>query len=220
MTKADWFASTQPQAMLTFLRDTGRATDRKLRLFAAACCRRVWHLVKHEGLLRSLEVAERFADGQASREELAAAREAAGRLPWNAVVFAADESPAVAADLAVYAVSCLTADYGGPHATADDARRAVRGDLFPPLRDIIGNPFRPLPPLRDYKCGLVPRLAQAAYDDRLMPCGHLDPTRLAVMCDALLDAGLPADDQILLHLRGEGSHWRGCHVLDAILGRG
>jgi hypothetical protein len=32
---------------------------------------------------------------------------------------------------------------------------------------------------------------------------HLDPSRLAVLCDALLDAGCPADDEILLHLRGD-----------------
>ena len=67
--------------------------------------------------------------------------------------------------------------------------------------------------------GLVVHLAQAAYDDRLLPSGELDPQRLAVLCDALLDAGCPADHELLLHLRTVGPHWRGCHALDAVMGR-
>jgi hypothetical protein len=91
-------------------------------------------------------------------------------------------------------------------------------DLFGPL------PFCPLPaispPVLAYNDGLVLRLGQSAYVYRALRGGHLDPSRLAVLCDALLDAGLPADAEVLLHLRGDGPHWRGCHVLDAILGRG
>jgi hypothetical protein len=92
------------------------------------------------------------------------------------------------------------------------------------VRDIFGPlPFRPLQPLAPsllaWQDGQVIRLAQAAYEHRLLPSGHLDSQRLAVLCDALLDAGCPADDELLLHLRGEGPHWRGCFALDALLGR-
>ena len=70
MTEAEWVACTDPVPMLDFLRD--RASDRKLRLFACACCRRIWHLLGDEGSRRVVVVAERRADREASREEILA----------------------------------------------------------------------------------------------------------------------------------------------------
>jgi hypothetical protein len=64
----------------------------------------------------------------------------------------------------------------------------------------------------------VVRLAQAAYEDRLLPGGHLDPARMGVLADALEEAGL-TDAELLHHLRGSGPHVRGCWVVDAVLGR-
>jgi hypothetical protein len=63
----------------------------------------------------------------------------------------------------------------------------------------------------------VVALARAAYDERLLPSGELDPQRLAVMADALEEAG--AAEEALAHLRGPGPHVRGCHAVDACLGR-
>ncbi len=61
--------------MLQFLQ--GKASNRKFRLFALACCRRVQHLMVHDVSCRALEVAQKFADGQASADELETANDAA-----------------------------------------------------------------------------------------------------------------------------------------------
>ena len=57
----------RPRRMLDFLR--GKASDRKVRLFACACCRRVWHLLV-KGSRLAVETAERYADGQCSGDEM------------------------------------------------------------------------------------------------------------------------------------------------------
>jgi hypothetical protein len=59
-------------------------------------------------------------------------------------------------------------------------------------------------------------LAQTAYDDRLLPAGTRDPDRLAILADALEDAGCD-NAEILSHLRGSGPHVRGCWVVDLLL---
>ena len=79
-------------------------------------------------------------------------------------------------------------------------------------------PLRPLAPaLLGWNGGLVWQLAQAAYDERLLPSGHLDPARLAILADALLDASC-TDDVLLGHLREAGPHYWGCVGVDAVLG--
>ncbi len=48
MAPRDWDKCCEPQRMLQFLHESGRASERQMRLFACACCRRVWRLLADE----------------------------------------------------------------------------------------------------------------------------------------------------------------------------
>lgn len=76
MTESDWLAGNDVQRMLAFLTD--RAGERPLRLFACACCRQAWHLLP-DRMRWLVTVAERFADGLATPEELFDAEQLARR---------------------------------------------------------------------------------------------------------------------------------------------
>jgi hypothetical protein len=244
MTPDEWDDSHDPQPMLQFLQRAGGLTDRKARLFAVAVARRIWHLLTDARSRRSVEVAERFADGQALGEELsdaAAEAQGAGSDPAGAAFAAwatAGGFTTVAAAAAWAAREAAEAAAGIPHTPTDAdpwavthlqefaARKAAwqteRSQQAALLRCIAGDPFRPLPPLNTPLLtgdnGLLPRLAQAAYEDRKLPEGTLDNDRLAVLADALEEAGC-TDDELLGHLRSPGPHVRGCFALDAVLGR-
>src|SRR4051812_7932273 len=74
MNESEWLACEDPDPMLKFLGK--KYSPRKLRLFAAACCRTVWPLFSDVSR-KAVEVTERFADGQASMKELDEAGDAA-----------------------------------------------------------------------------------------------------------------------------------------------
>jgi hypothetical protein len=206
--------------MLVLLRSTGKLPERKTRLFAVACCRRIWPLLKDERSRVAVEVAERLADGLCSGEELDSAITQALDLY--------EEEPTSR----IAAASLLTVDFPLlahkiAHEVAkttalaqQDTKRASRENARL-LREIFGPlPFRivTLPPsVRTWNNGLIKRLAEQAYQHRLLTAGHLDPDRLAVLSDALEDAG--ADAELVEYLRGPGPHVRGCFVLDHLLGK-
>ena len=69
------------------------------------------------------------------------------------------------------------------------------------LRDIFGNPFRPVsaaPSWLAWNDGTVRKMAQAIYDERRL-------SELPLLADALEDAGCTNPD-ILSHCRGPGPH--------------
>jgi hypothetical protein len=239
MKESSWLTSTDPSTMLAFLQGNGRPSERKLRLVLTACCRRIWPLLAKKRSKKAVEVAERFADGEVSLEQLSAASRAAylarealreSSHPYTAAAYVAIETcrPAplrmeVSLSEARRAVTDRIASTSNrvipPTPPAEE--RAYQAHL---LRDVFGpQPFRSLPTLSAavlaWSDRLVVKLAQTAYEESLLPSGHLDPRRLAVLCDALLDAGCPADHELLGHLRGPGPHVRACWAVDLLTGR-
>jgi hypothetical protein len=79
------------------------------------------------------------------------------------------------------------------------------------LRDVFGNPFRPVSFEPAWRTSQARALAQTAIEDR-----HFED--LPLLADALEEAGC-ADEAILSHLRGPGPHARGCWVVDLVLNR-
>src|SRR5262249_51123316 len=75
MSEMEWLTSASPGAMLQHLH--GCDSIRKLRLFACACCRRIWDLLDQEPLRRAIELSEQFTEGQRGKAELRSALEAA-----------------------------------------------------------------------------------------------------------------------------------------------
>jgi hypothetical protein len=220
MTEEQWLACTDPKAMLDFLR--GQASDRKLRLFAVACCRNFWHLVEDERSRKAVEVSERFADGVATRKEVRSARRELKADFRNkrrvAIAKGVSEQRAAAWafgwDIARYtlrAKSCDAASLGilGFAPASGQQNRPVEW-----LRDVFGNPFRPVaidPAWFAWDGGAVRKLAQGIYDERAFD-------HLPILADALEEAGCDQAD-LLAHLRGPGPHVRGCWALDLLLGK-
>jgi hypothetical protein len=246
MTEGRWLTATDPQAMLETLWTGGRSSERKLRLFGSACCRAIWGLFTDDRSRQAVEVAERYADGAATEQDMTMA-EAAASLARDLAFGPASDAPrrhrsrlGRSTSWAAHALTNLPgwAGLAGPEhlvrvvwtdvTEAAGYARDVRGRVrelgraqAALLRDIFGNTFRPLPPLPRavlaWNDGLVVRLAQVVYDDRVLPSGHLNPHGLAVLADALEEAGAGAD--LLEHLRGPGPHVRGCFAVDLLLGR-
>jgi hypothetical protein len=220
-----WLACKDPDKMLKFLKEL--ASDRKLRLFACACFTGVFAQSDSIAARAAIEVSERYADGRATLEELDRVR----RVAQDEVASYIDDFGQPGSVYALSFPASLARAVSLPP-SEDFASRVssraidvawrrklrVRKTLCVLLREIFGNPFRPITLDPIWLTPTVASLAQTAYEVRPDPSGHLDPTRLAVLADALEDAGC-TEAAILDHLRGPGPHVRGCFVLDLLLGK-
>jgi hypothetical protein len=225
MTEAEWLNCVDPQEMLAVLR--GKASDRKLRLFAVACCRRIWQLLPDERSRQAVEVAERYADAGATEEELESASDAACAV-WDADMERAttgegkrnglgDGFPCIAS-LAAYNVTVPPGWWGaapafvGPDMTAREVSHNTRVEGITQcvlLRDIFGNPFRSVTLDPTWVTPDVLALARAIYDET-------DFGRMPQLAESLERSGCTNAD-ILTHCRGLGPHAKGCWVIDLIL---
>jgi hypothetical protein len=212
MDEPHWLVWEDPADMLKLLE--GRASARKLRLFACACCRRIWQMLGDRSQ-QAVEMAEHFADGEANPEALTAILRRLGRESHHPATCVILEDAFEAATQTAWWSVGWSADLPKTMQDWQAARAADRAWHCDLLRDIFGNPFRPAFFNSSQQTPTVTGLAQAAYDNRLPPASTLDPVRLAILADALEEVGCEAE--ILGHLRGPGLHVRGCFVLDTLL---
>ena len=217
MDEREWLTSPSLRAMLGC--ELVRGRHRKLRLFGCACVRSVAGCVTDPVALKAIDAAERYADGAIGSSALA---------KWNVKVFTAptDAPPRQnvysshgVVSLVLYAIGDVTshdrddrmryaaAELGGVKQLSGRRRAGFR----PLLREVFGNPFRPMAFDPDWRTATVTALAAGIYADRAFD-------RLPVLADALDDAGCDAAD-LLAHLRGDGPHVRGCWALDLVLGK-
>src|SRR5262249_2263575 len=170
---AEWLAGHSAKAMLeTFWR--GPADERKLRLFAVACARLYWDKLSRASR-QWVELAEEVAEKGLGQEHFIEERRKAHTRPGKSgkrgVGLACNALAANACIAAMNAEFTLRGTKSGPL-------------LAPLVRDVFGNPFRPVrvePGWLAWNRGTVPALARAIYEE-----GAFD--RLPVLADALEDA--------------------------------
>jgi hypothetical protein len=225
MTEDDWVICADPKAMLDFV---GRkATERKLRLFACACCRRNWHLISDEARRNAVEQAEAYADGLVTNDTLHHA--------WLNAAKSVDTGIGVShLDGAIVDACWRNIAIGEAISLIDNAASAAAGG--PPwddawmqaripehekqaslLRDIFGgifytkNLFRPTLIEPKWLTSTVTSIVNHMYDSN-------DFGPMPILADSLEDAGCD-EDYILNHCGNAGEHVRGCWVVDLLLGK-
>jgi hypothetical protein len=223
MTEAEWLACTDPKSLLHHL--GSKADKRKCMLFVCACERRLWN---EPGCAREkITVTERYADGEATAADVAAALQQA---PWlfdldvayvtacvGEVRWAIAESLDSAAFVADAALRDRALKEGrqfdrfevqSARKAGYDAEKGAQSNL---LRDIFGNPFRLVLADPAWFTTTLQNRAAAIYEERAFD-------RLPILADALEEAGC-RNAEILAHCRGPGPHVLGCWCLDLLLGK-
>lgn len=233
MTEAEWLACSKPEQLLALL---GRKADeRKRRLFACACCYRIWPLIPTEASRAAVVAAEQFADGRIDVFELERRERAAKRAVWERfdqywAKCAADACSCAAAERAGNAVGAhqsarfarmwFVVDQKGTNperpdfkGISDAAEVEEIAEQVTLLRDIFGPlPYRPVPFSPSWQTSTAVTLARTMYESR-------DFSAMPILADALQDAGCD-DSEVLNHCRAaNASHVRGCWVVDLVLGK-
>jgi hypothetical protein len=209
-----WLSDTAPEPMLQFLR--GKASERKLRLFAVACCRDIWNLIS-PAYQKSPEVAEAYAEGLTGEERLRCAL--AGRCAGDDAdyeTWQADAAAGYTAEGDAWRAASNASEYAAWAAVALESRRTPglakslvqreQKKQAALLRHIFGNPFRPHPAPLSWPSTVV-QLAESLYAGQ--DCAF-------ALHDALLEAG---HVELAEHFREEKSHPKGCWAMDVILGK-
>jgi hypothetical protein len=169
-------------------------SERKLRLFACAVCRRLPVSMLDEKNRVAVEAAERYAEGMIPKRELKRLSKLSG-LAWLGQLEAR---------------GWLAQGVGQLNHEDPVHSMAVAAEA---LREVVGNPFRPVARRHAWlraNGGLVGRLVESARAEQ-------DFAVLPVLADALEDAGCQ-ETALLEHCRQARPHARGCWALDVLAG--
>lgn len=214
MTEQELLDGKDVQAMLEFVHD--KASDRKFRLFACACCRLVWSLLANEHCRRAVEISERAADDPSAMTELATACKAVWDANRDARGFSHPEGSRKGAAY-MAAAYASTGKMWHVAKLADctrtlAARSSFATKQFDILCDILGPiPFHPFAIDPAWLSPTVSAVARTIYERRQF-------RDMPVLSDALQEAGC-TDPDILQHCRGPGPHVKGCWLLDLLLAK-
>ncbi|QJW94286.1 hypothetical protein [Frigoriglobus tundricola] len=230
-----WATSAKPERMLELYPP---GNDRKGRLLLVACCRACWDFLA-EGSQQAVAIGERWTDGLADARKLEDVcnladyasvsaderyQEIGNDLRMVEVAWRGGpvglrlrqlqgeherQTKVLHAAMAAHAAVSQRPDAG-------DFRRAVQ--LLDPqlavelLRDIFGNPFRPVTFSPLWRTDNAVSLAHTIDESREFGA-------MPILADALQDAGCDSAD-ILDHCRNASlTHVRGCWVVDLVLGK-
>jgi hypothetical protein len=245
MTEADWQEGEDVGDMLTFLE--GKLSERKLRLFACACCRRIERFLVDPRSKRLIEVSEQFADGRATARRLKSAWEKADEaeqvihlrgggaveqtsaqavlhlgveLDVAEVIEEATDTVGEAARNAAYDENWRT--------PGKDIAERWAGDTAAWMAGTEQEEAAQAALLREvagnpFRKVVVPPewLARNEGAVRSLAAGINEDgafERMGILADALEEAGC-TDADILAHCRAEDGHVRGCWLVDLLLGK-
>ena len=231
MTEAEWLRSEVPEPMIQLASE--RASARKLYLLAVGLWDRFPDLSWSADWRTAVRVAERYADGRATRQELGAlwavwvGKRPSHPMPIKEFILdmcldaLTEPDPGNAVYLALRCVADMGHILSGRWAANLDrvlgGRAPVYGrpEVVPEavslIRCVVGNPFRPVVAAPSWRTSTVLALARQMYKAR-------EFSALPILADALQDAGCDNAD-VLDHCRGPGPHVRGCWVVDLVLGK-
>ncbi|HEX5269472.1 MAG TPA: hypothetical protein VFW33_03245, partial [Gemmataceae bacterium] len=185
--------------MATILQQLKGASPRLIILVACAFARTVGRLLQDNRSEHAIGIAEQFADGLATVEEVIAAAQAAQAAEARGQEFGGATVAATAAATTAWAAAnagghasaiawaTQTATYAAAVTKAAGITKSAKGakTVCQSLLDCILPSRNPSPPLPSavlaWNGGTVRRLAGAIYEERQLPEGTLDPGRLAVL---------------------------------------
>ncbi len=205
MTEAEWHEPDTNAPIFGFVDrcpyiPKGKGRTRKLRLMRCAVLRAAWKQLPDDVLREAIKIAEEFADGVCSQSTVLRVRSDVAHIAhWL-------KSPYVAACFE------LLRPAGYRNSNNYFFSYGSENSFWTHLREMFGNPFRPVAFDPDWRTSTAVAIAQGMYESR-------EFSAMPILADALQDAGCD-NDEILTHCRDpQQVHVRGCWVVDGVLGK-